>query len=150
MGILFQTDSQEILRNRGVAAAESVSPSLAIPLLRAAADESREQIQEIWARIIAAAMDPKRSDRVRQSFIATVSRLDPLDALVLKNLYEVTGNLSPNPRDFLASRLQVSSREIDVSVINLEELKCVRMPHQDTAFFSLTSYGFELVRLLSD
>ena len=71
-------------RNRNVTP-EPVSPSLAIPLLRAAYDESRPELQELWAQLIAAAMDPQRANRVRRSFIDTIQSLDPLDALVLKN-----------------------------------------------------------------
>jgi hypothetical protein len=138
--------TEEILRSRGVTKTEPVSPSLAVPLLRAAADESREELQELWARLIAAAVDPDRSSRVRRSFIETVARLDPLDAVVLTKLYETPDNLSPNPRDFLANQLAVSSRQIEVSVQYLNELKCVYIPNiGDTANFRLASYGSELV-----
>ncbi|HEY1430462.1 MAG TPA: Abi-alpha family protein [Stellaceae bacterium] len=138
--------TEEILRLRGISKTDPVSPSLAVPLLRAAADESREQLQELWARLIAAAMDPNRSNRIRRSFIETVAQLDPLDAMVLSQLYETPGSLSPNPRDFLASQLAVSSREIEVSVQHLNELKCVRLLNiGDTANFILTPYGSELV-----
>ena len=136
--------TEEILRFRGVAETAAVSPSLAVPLLRAAADENREE--ELWARMIATAMDPNRSNRVRRSFIETVARFDPLDAMILLKLYETPGTLSPNPRDFLASQLAVSSREIQVSVQHLDDLKCVRLPNiGDTANFILTPYGSELV-----
>jgi len=98
-------------RNRGVTP-EPVSPSLAIPLLRAAYDESRPELQDLWAQLIAAAMDPQRANRVRRSFIDTVQRLDPLDALVLKELYGAPpGTLSPNPRAFFLPRLKVSGDE---------------------------------------
>jgi hypothetical protein len=63
----------QILRRRQVQKIEPVSPSLAIPLLRAAYDESRPELQELWASLIAAAMDPARSGRVRLSFIETAS-----------------------------------------------------------------------------
>src|SRR5258708_7086372 len=55
------------LRSRNVSP-QPVSPSLAIPLIRAAYDESRPELQELWAQLIAAAMDPARSSRVRRSF----------------------------------------------------------------------------------
>lgn len=74
----------KIFERRGVTDTQPVSPSLAIPLLRAAYDESRPELQQLWADLIAAAMDPKRSGRVRLSFIDTLKRFDPLDALLLK------------------------------------------------------------------
>jgi Abortive infection alpha len=75
-----------LLTDRNVSP-QPVSPSPAIPLLRAAYDESRPELQELWARLIAAAMDPERAYRVRRSFIEAIQKFDPLDALVLKELF---------------------------------------------------------------
>jgi hypothetical protein len=147
----YQDRTEEILRARGVTETSAVSPSLAVPLLRAAADESREDLQELWALLLAAAMDPKRSNRVRLSYIETVKRLHPLDAHILKKLYDTSDTPSPNARDFLAGFFKVSSREIEVSVLNLHDLKCVHLPiSNETANFHMTSYGNELVRACSN
>jgi hypothetical protein len=90
----------QILRDRNVSP-EPVSPSLAIPLIRAAYDESRPELQALWARLIAAAMDPRRSKRVRRSFIDAVQRFDPLDVLVLKEMFALKGaNPAPNVYDY--------------------------------------------------
>jgi Abortive infection alpha len=138
-----------ILRSRNVSP-EPVSPSLAIPLLRAAYDESRPELQELWAQLIAAAMDPARSSRVRRSFIDTLQRFDPLDALVLKARRDISGNPSPNARDYLASRLQVQFQEIEISTQNLLELKCVHILNNDYTSFNITFYGHGLLRACSD
>jgi hypothetical protein len=137
-------------RNRGVTP-EPVSPSLAIPLLRAAYDESRPELQELWAQLIAAAMDPQRANRVRRSFIDTVQRLDPLDALVLKAVYGAPASgLSPNPRDFLVQTLKVSGDEIEISAINLHDLGCVNTRGSADSSLSITAYGRELLKACSD
>jgi len=52
-----------------------VSPSIAIPLFAAAQDESRDELRELFARLLAAAMDPKRKDLTRGSFTAIVKQL---------------------------------------------------------------------------
>src|ERR1700730_10487794 len=136
-------------RNRGVTP-EPVSPSLAIPLLRAAYDESRPELQELWAQLIAAAMDPQRANRGRRSFIDTVQRLDPLDCLVLKELYNTSvDTLLPDPRDFLVQRLKVSGDELEISAINLHDLRCVNDPRVDQ-IFRITVYGRELIKACSD
>jgi hypothetical protein len=139
----------KLLRNRGVAP-QPVSPSLAIPLLRAAYDESRPELQELWAQLIAAAMDPERVNRVRRSFIDTVQRLDPLDALILRELYRLPGNRSS--RQTLVPILSVEDIEIELSILNLGDLRCIHPPNGSDASlgFSLTSYGRELVRACSD
>ncbi len=71
-----------LLGERGVDDPQPVAPALAIPLLRAAYDENRPELQEFWARLLAAAVDPTRAPLVRQSFIVAVAQLDPLDARV--------------------------------------------------------------------
>jgi hypothetical protein len=137
-------------RDRGVTP-EPVSPSIAIPLLRAAYDESRPELQELWAQLIAAAMDPQRADRVRRSFIDTVQRLDPFDALVLKELgVDAAGPRAVSSRlDFLTQRLKVSKDQIEVSTINLHDLRCVNTTSSADPSFQLTAYGRELVRACS-
>jgi len=138
----------KIFEKRHVKKTDPVSPSVAIPLLRAAYDESRPELQELWAELIAAAMDPTRSGQVRLSFITTVKQLDPLDALVLKELYNEPGPTIPNPRDFLTTRLNRSPTDIELTVDNLASLRCVfRGP--SLAEFHLTTYGRELARVCS-
>jgi hypothetical protein len=136
--------TEEILRERGVSETVPLSPSVAIPLLEAAKDESRAELQELWARLLAAAMDPNRNSRVRQSFITIVRHLDPLDALLLKLYYEIhsgSKGLSREPSEaftyymarqkedpsqravtFFSKRLAVSEDDIFVSHKNLTTL----------------------------
>jgi hypothetical protein len=136
---------ERLVRDRGFRP-QPVSPSVAIPLLRAAYDESRPELQELWAQLIAAAMDPQRCNRVRRSFIDTVQRFDPLDALVLKGLYKIPGGAAK--REYFSANLGVSVGEIEVSRLNLRELKCVYSTSDDNLIIG--SYGIELVRACSD
>jgi hypothetical protein len=146
----YKQRTEEIIRERGVPETEAVSPSLAVPLLRAAMDESRPQLQELWASLLAAAVDPRRSILVRQSFIETVSKFDPLDASVLWTRYHITGELQPTCREFLARRLQVSSESVVVSMMNLNKLECISLagPGEYTNF-NIASFGIELIRACS-
>jgi hypothetical protein len=141
----YKERTEEILRDRGVTP-QPVSPSIAIPLFRAAYDESRPELQELWAQLIAAAMDPQRANRVRRSFIDTIQHLEPLDALILKTLYELPGTLS-----IIVSRLKVSADEIEISALNLDDVNCVNRVIRNTEpSFTLTLYGRELVRACSN
>lgn len=140
---------QDIHSSRNVQQRIPVSPSLAIPLIKAAYDESRPELQNLWARLIAAATDPARAGQVRQSFIPTLQRFDPLDARVLEALYAITGTASPSTREFLANTLGVPSDEIAISALNLAELKCVSWSPGNSfgsANFQLNVYGHALIR----
>jgi len=107
---------------------EADPPSLkyAIPILQAAADEENEELQDLWSRLLAAAMDPNRRNSMRQSFIQAVKQLDPLDALVLKAIRENGyATWSPSGRDVIAGKLHCSVDEVLVSLNQLAELDCI-------------------------
>jgi hypothetical protein len=81
----LQVRTKQILNERGIKEPyEEVSPSIALPLLEAAVDETREELSELWAKLLAAAMDPKRRDLIRQSFVQIVKQMEAFDVLVLK------------------------------------------------------------------
>jgi len=120
----LQADTKRILEQRGVKEPyPEISPSIAVPLLEAAVDENRDDIRDLWAKLLAAAIDPNRSRLVRLSIIAIVKQMDPMDALILKAVYEnATGMWSPNGRDFLSKKFNVSEEEVLVSFDNLSKL----------------------------
>lgn len=71
------------LESWGIEDSEPASLTVAIPILQGAADESREEIQDLWARLLAAAMTPSRARYIRQGFTEVIKKMDPLDALIL-------------------------------------------------------------------
>jgi hypothetical protein len=110
VAILWQ-QARERLQDRGISP-EPPSLKLAIPILQAAVDEGNDQLQDLWSRLLAAAMDPNRRDAVRQSFIQTVKQMDPTDVLVLKTIHVNGGQpWIPNGRDAIATRLTCSREE---------------------------------------
>lgn len=61
------------------------SPSVVIPLVDAACQESREELQELWAALLANSMiDDGKT--VRRSYIDVMKRLEPADVAVLNVL----------------------------------------------------------------
>jgi hypothetical protein len=70
--------TKQILHDRDVKEQQELPEDIAIPLLEAAQGESREELQELWARLLANAMDPERAQDVLPDFITTVSRLQPI------------------------------------------------------------------------
>jgi hypothetical protein len=136
----------KILRQRNVKETQPVSPSLAIPLLRGAYDEGRPQLQEFWAALMASAMDPQRSGRVRLSFTETLKRFDPLDALVLKKRHEHPQEIKPNAVAGIASMIGEQATEVQISIDNLKALNCVSWTNSPGTFY-VTNYGKSLVEV---
>jgi abortive infection alpha-like protein len=75
-----------ILRERDSQAIDQLSPNIATELLSGAQEESRDDLIELWARLLANALDPKLGG-VRHSYIDAVKRMDPPDAVVLNFLH---------------------------------------------------------------
>jgi hypothetical protein len=125
----LQAETKRLLDQRQVPEPyEDISPSIALPLIEAALDEDRDGLKELWARLLAAAMDPARKNRVRLYFTTTVKQMDPLDARILEALYtSYEGGFPQNEigRDILAKQLGVSPVEVLVSFRNLERLECI-------------------------
>jgi hypothetical protein len=123
----LQADTKRILDERGIKEPYAeISPSIAVPLLEAAVDETREHLKQLWAKLLAAALDPKRNNLVRPSLIAILKQMDPTDALVMEQVDKnPSGNWTPNGRDAMVGALKVSQDEILVSFDNLTKLGCV-------------------------
>lgn len=122
--------SKEILEDRGIREPQQTSLSVVLPIIRSSADESRTETQELWARLLAAALDPAKSLHVRQVFSEIISKLEPLDALLLVNVEKfdevlsatrATKDRETRRRDFeaLLVELDVSEDQYEISVNNL-------------------------------
>ncbi len=121
---------------------------LRLPILVAAADESRDELQDIWASLLAAAADPARAKAFRIAFIEAVKKMDPLDAAVLQSAQAFGGDITGKVRNDLAKQLHASRDETDVSIANLEKLELVRPTNPPNAVVS--PFGREFLRAVSD
>jgi hypothetical protein len=139
---------QEILEKRKVKQTQQVSLSVAIPLVRGAYDETREGLRDLWAQLIAAAMDPDRAALVRISFIETLRHFDPLDALVLKTANEKGTTPGQEAAQYVARTLNQPINEVIISAENLARLNCVA--HPSPANFYVTRYGSALLTVCSE
>jgi hypothetical protein len=139
--------SKERLRARHVEPEEPASLSLALPILISASNESRDELQDLWARLLAAAADPSRAKSFRLAFIDAAKRMDPLDAAVMASSPS-NANITMEVRQRLSEKLNVSRDEIDVSVSNLTKLEMFIIVHAPNGF--LTPFAREFLRAISD
>jgi abortive infection alpha-like protein len=147
--IELDRECKKILSDRGVKNPIDPSPSIAIPLLKAAVDEDREVLRDLWTRLLANACDPARTDRVRASFIELLKKLDPFDAQVLQILGTVSGEPAPNPRDYVKGLTKRSEDEVMVSFENLIELGCFSQRTSETWKPLMASRGRLLLAAVS-
>jgi hypothetical protein len=120
------------LVERGVEDPHPASLSVAIPILQGAADEDREELVDLWARLLANAMDPNLGT-IRYSFIDAVKALDPPDAMLLQFLHqEGIGRIDDSDGvgglQQIASHLNSRRDEVEVSARHLLEIGFVSPP----------------------
>ena len=115
------------------------SSSVLVPLLTAAADESREGLQALWAALLANAMvDEGR--KVRREFFDLLRQLEPSDAIVLNLLghpplwqrpldpNEAVVHVARKQQFVLAAEsLGLSAAGLEVSLDALGRLHCVKL-----------------------
>ena len=147
----LSADTEKIFRDHGVENREDVSPSIAIPLIAAAINEDRDGLKQLWAKLLAAAMDPARAAQVRLSVIDALKRMEPLDAAVLKAVHLHNGPFDGNARQKIASELRVTRDEVDVSGSNLVKLELLaELPMRDPSFTIISPLGREFLRAVSN
>lgn len=143
-------ETLSILSRRGVKDREEPSPSIAIPLIDAALNETRDELKTLWAKLLAAALDPSRKNLVRLSLIKVLQQMEPFDALVLQEIYKQPGTWTPNGRDYMIARFKCQQEDVLVAFENLKDLKCinfVREPHIDPLMAPL---GMMLMKAVRD
>lgn len=145
--------TREKLETRGVKFTEPASLTVALPILRGSADESREELQDLWARLMAAALDPSRSGKVRQGFAEVVSKMDPVDALALEflNNKKTIRNKAYDGGNQLteyANELNLSKDELETSVWHLSKLELLDEFRMEQS--GLTAFARELLLVVSD
>ncbi|MFZ1107753.1 MAG: Abi-alpha family protein [Rhodomicrobium sp.] len=148
----YQDKVEEILEQRGVKEPQAVSPSIAVPLIVAATNETREELRELWAKLLAAAMDPSMANHVRLELIEAVKRLAPIDARILKIRYDHQAPLQPNTVGFIAGVLKESRDEVEISTNNLASVNLMigmggALPFRYNDFH-LSPLGRQLMRLV--
>lgn len=146
----LQEETRAHLERRGVKEPfADVSPSVAVPLIQAAVDETREELRDLWSRLLAAAMDPDRKDRVRTSLFDKLKQLDPLDVAVLKVLHE-REDRQPSVKTYLRKHLGRTSDEIEVSLQNLIDLGLISGAIQTPYRHNLSATGNVFMRAVAD
>lgn len=65
----------------------SVPPRLAVPIIEAASLESDDSLQDLWAYLLASAMNSETTQKVRSAFVDIIKQLEPVDVKILEFCY---------------------------------------------------------------
>jgi hypothetical protein len=133
--------AQARLATMGIEETKPATLSIALPILEGAADEDREELVDLWARLLASTMDATKNN-VRYSFISAVREMDPPDAKIMHHLYvEKVGRIrrggggdrQNTSTDIISKILGARRDDVEVSIEHLERLGFMSIfPTNDT------------------
>jgi hypothetical protein len=101
------------------------SPSVLIPLLQAAVDESRGELQQIWANLLARLMTD-RENKVRRAYFEVLNQMEPLDVTILEYcgwLFQSEHLAEIEERVREEATQEIRGRSDDRPILNAEEAK---------------------------
>lgn len=137
----FARKTKKIIEERDLKETVPLPEKLATPLLEDAQRESREELQNLYAALLANAMDPTFARDVRPEFIEIVKELEPIDVLLLNYMADTTSQGFFVP-DVLGHFGGYRASKIHIALDNLRRLKLISpgQPH-----FSLTFFAVEFI-----
>jgi hypothetical protein len=136
----------EILQKRDRRKLTGAPPRLAIEILDAAQDETRDELRELWARLIANAIDEATRKTVRIEFVAVLKQLNPIDALILQRLSTIQNFIYPNQ---FAQAQHLDDNDVFTSFLYLHDLKCLQQSTTNAAQYMLSPRGIALLKAIS-
>ncbi|MCK1334727.1 DUF4393 domain-containing protein [Bradyrhizobium sp. 38] len=140
----FARKTKRIIQERSLEEPQPVPEDLATPLLEQAQRESRDAMQELYAALLANAMEPAHANDVRPEFIKTLKDLQPIDIIVLRKAMDLRGTQNPTFHQPRLNEILPGERPsaLEISINHLEALRCIRSHPQG---FVISSFGQELL-----
>lgn len=138
---------RSIIELRGISDARRIiPPKLALPIIENAVLEENDELQDLWAELLASAMDPNFEGEIRIAFIDIIKQLEVSDANILHRAYfefrkntelkaklahAMPGDTWFSPTEYelngsgLRSQLNIPKQAFETSIDNLFRLRCL-------------------------
>lgn len=113
---------------------KAVPPKVAVPLIENATLEEDDELHNLWAALLANAMDPNFSDDINNVHVAILKEIQQLDARILMSHYKAFINDSEftNPSEVVYAKkgmeitFNCTVNDVEQSILNLMRLGCLR------------------------
>jgi hypothetical protein len=108
-----------------------IPPRYAIPLIQNASQEDDDDIQSLWAGLVANATDPNKRLNINKIYIEILSSLEPIDVQIMIYFSKQGWHLIPEVPgggitvERLSSDLNLIENDIVISLQNLHRLGCL-------------------------
>src|SRR4051794_16792901 len=81
--IELQRKVEERLKAKGVHSRKYVPVSFGFPIIEKATIEEDDNLQQLWANLLANSADPKYTGKITRNFISILADIEPIDARIL-------------------------------------------------------------------
>jgi len=125
---------EQILTQRNVSEGRTIPPKFALPMLENASLEEDDELQDMWIRLMANAMDPNFKASFKMAYIEIIKGLTPLDVKILDFFYNQLiadgierGNFIRHSytQNRICDALNISREEYLDSIYNLFRVECL-------------------------
>lgn len=154
----------EIIRDKGLTSSFNIiSPKLALPIIENASLEENDELQDLWAYLLASAVDPNFNGTVRASFIDIVKQLEVVDVHILNFIYKAYKDDYPYhtydpsaveiliPGKLVMDKMKLERNIFENSIDNLIKLRCVvSWDNKNYHHLAITALGVSLVEACTD
>ncbi len=159
----LQHKVEEKLKAKGVNAKKYVPVSFGLPIFEKATVEEDNNIQQLWANLLANSMDPNYSSKITRNFVSILADVEAIDARILNMVVREFEAMQPDQRAkslFVLTKLQanlgIPLEECENSVRNLMRLGLLKAgtvqggmtfgehtvsAYKDTEMFGVTGLG---------
>lgn len=125
----------QILDERRITKIKAIPPKFALPIITHASLEENDELQDLWARLTANAMDPNFALELCYAFLEIIKSLSPLDVKMLSFFYSALLK-DPNvkldlvtdyslTKEQICSGVGINENDYGVSVYNLFRVQCL-------------------------
>src|ERR1700744_3710920 len=144
--------TEAILNSRDAKMNADPSPSITIPLLSAAQDEGREALIDLWAHLLATALNPASNENYRREFVGIARELEPIDAACLPRLEAGATKAWRFRRESMAKALNKSHDGGDLGLGNLAKLGLIDLEKMESSDFQsfVTPLGRQFLAAIDD
>ncbi|HEX8635497.1 MAG TPA: Abi-alpha family protein [Pyrinomonadaceae bacterium] len=115
--------AMEIIEARGINEQFHIVPlKLALPIVENGSLEENDELQNLWANLLASALDPNFSGEIRTAYIDILKQLEVIDVHILKAIYDKYCHLckSDDWSTCSPTRIPISSQQI-IDELGLDE-----------------------------
>jgi hypothetical protein len=97
--IELQQKVEKRLKEKGIDAKKYIPVSFGLPIFERATIEEDDNLQQLWANLLANSLDPKYGGKITRNFVTILSDIEPIDARILDLVVREYVAIPPDKRD---------------------------------------------------